>query len=101
MAKSKKDNPTQWNRSVKIPDYQEKKIEELQKKLGPSVYRSVSDFVVKAVENEIRLATFKAGLSEMGRYHFDLKYSTKLMEAMESTYEFDKGTSGVTFPKKP
>ena len=59
------------NQSAKITEKQVEKIREflIDKDFN---YRSLNDFVVKATDNEIRIATFKKGLSSMGKYHFDL-----------------------------
>jgi len=74
--------------SVKIQKEQVDKIEKLlnDKDLN---YRSRNDFVVKAVETEIKLATFKNRLSPSGKYYFDMLYNAKLIEVVEKTNLWD------------
>lgn len=79
--------------SVKIPKEQATKISKLRKDSDLN-YRSRNDFVVKAVENEIRIATFKSGLSAMGKYHFDLLYAEGLRNAYERAVDYDSSIPG-------
>lgn len=78
--------------SIKIQSLQTKKIDKLKEDIDLN-YRSRNDFVVKAVDNEIRIATFKHGLTQMGKYHFDLLYAEGLKNAYERALIFDKGMS--------
>jgi len=75
--------------SVKIQNEQVEKIDKLliDKDLN---YRSRNDFVVKAVENEIRLATLKTALRPDGKIYFDMLYNAKLIEVVEGTFDFRK-----------
>jgi len=75
--------------SVKIQNDQVKKISKLLKD-EDLPYRSRNDFVVQAVQNEIRLATFKNGLSSMGKYHFDLLLAEGIKNAYERAMKYDR-----------
>ena len=86
--------------SVKILTEQVEKINELLKDKDFN-YRSRNDFVVKAVENEIRLATLKHVLRADGKIYFDMLYNAKLIEVVEGTSSFrhDKSLSTKTLVK--
>ncbi len=85
--------------SVKIPKEQATKISRLRKDSDLN-YRSRNDFVVKAVENEIRIATFKSRLSSHGKYHFDLLYAEGLRIAYEKAVNFDTDVPGSYYHKQ-
>jgi len=74
--------------SIKI---QAEQVEKIQKLLDDKDfnYRSRNDFVVKAVDNEIRIATLKHRLSGSGKIHFDLLYAESLKNAYEKAVEYD------------
>jgi len=75
--------------SFKIREQQVKKIIELLKD-EDLPYRSKNDFVVQAVENEIRIATLKNSLSSPNKYYFDLLLAEGLKNAYEKAVELDK-----------
>jgi hypothetical protein len=76
--------------SCKIRPEQVEKINKLTKDKDLN-YRSQNDFVVQATDHELRLATLKHGLSEMGKYHFDMLYNELLRKAYERSAEYDQG----------
>ena len=74
--------------SVKILEEQVQQINRLIKDKDLK-YRSRNDFVVKAVENEIRIATLKHDLTSSGKVHFDLLFAEGLRKAFERAAEYD------------
>jgi hypothetical protein len=83
--------------SVKILPIQVEKIQEIVEDKDLR-YRSKNDFVVKAVDNELRLATLKHGMSPGGKMHFELLYNESLYKVYERAKQFDTG--GMTSTTK-
>ena len=78
MAKQK------WNTTVKLQDFQVEQIENLIKDKSLN-YRSRSDFVVKAVEKEIRQATLTKELTDAGKIIFGDLIRHKRFEAWKES----------------
>ena len=74
---------------VFLREFIQKKIREFLKDKDFD-YTSINNFVVKATDNEIRIATFKQSLSSMGKYHFDLLFAEGLKNAYERAIEYDR-----------
>ena len=74
--------------SVKITENQVERINQLlkAKDLG---YKSRNDFVVKAVENEIRIADLKTVFTRTGKIHFDMLYNEHVRKAWERAHAFN------------
>lgn len=90
---------TEYNTAIKLQDRQVEQIMKLIEEKNLK-YRSRSDFVTKAVENEIKLATIKKDLSTSGKAHFDTTYNTKLLEAIREAIVFDRNIPGTKLYKQ-
>ena len=88
-----------YNISVKINIVQSEQINDRlnNKELR---YRTASDFVEQAVEKELRTSGLKSGLSEMGKYHFDMLMMEFTRKAYERAAEYDRGIPGSPLYKQ-
>jgi hypothetical protein len=76
----KEEEKLKWNTTVKLQERQKEQIDKFLKDIYLN-YRSVSDFVIKAVEKEIKEATLKSELSPAGKIIFEDISNHKRYEA--------------------